>query len=232
MTAPNSIDESAGNGYGLKTETATSRLRELVASGSFRPGEHLRQDHVAHLMGLTRVPVREAFKTLTADRILVHRRNLGHFVAELTSGEMADICWVREVLEAELARTAQTADPEVIHALRNINKEIADLIYTDAVHQRIELDEKFHSLLWELSPHRLLIEETTRSSARLRPYRILMSSRIPDRDAHANQEHEQIIEALASGGGFAYQQALVAHLRNARVMVELLREQETSLSTS
>lgn len=229
MTASNSIDVLAGNGYGLKTETATSRLRELVASGSYRPGEHLRQDHVAQLLGLTRVPVREAFKTLTAERILVHRRNLGHFVAELTSGEMADICWIRETLEAELARTAQPAAREVIRALRNINKEIADLVHPDAVYQRTELDEKFHSLLWELSPHRLLIEEVARSSARLRPYRILMSSMIPDRDVHANQEHEKIIEALALGDGFAYQQALVEHLRNARVMVELLREQESQL---
>lgn len=84
MATPDSIDVLADNGYWLKAEPATSRLRELVASGSCRPGEHLRQDHVAQLLGLTRVPVREAFETLTAERILVHRRNLGHFVAELT----------------------------------------------------------------------------------------------------------------------------------------------------
>jgi DNA-binding GntR family transcriptional regulator len=218
--------------HGRKVETATAVLRSRIATGEFPPGAHLRQDEIADLLGQSRVPVREALKILTAERLLVHHRNRGHFVAELTSAEMSDICWLRESLEGELARTAAPAPERLVTQLEKLNGEIERFLGTPSVQRRVELDDQFHELLWNLSSRPLLCHELRQVAVRQRPYRILMSSRIPDRDSAAVNEHREIIEALKLSDMPRYQALLSLHVRRGREMVAALGTLETSLAAA
>jgi len=226
---PSAAEESTpmDHGYGHKVQHAVDAIRHKIANGELRPGHHLRQDDVAASLGLSRVPVREAFKILVAEQMLVHERNRGHYVAELTAAEMADICWLRETLEAELARTAQVATPATIAALEDLNGRIEGLLSTDEIWQRVELDGQFHELLWHLSERPVVIQDLKRIAERQRPYRVLLSDRVPDRDHAAIEEHREIIAALRAVDLPRYQALLTVHIARARELVALLGEHES-----
>ncbi|MGQ4512956.1 FCD domain-containing protein [Streptomyces sp. DW26H14] len=217
-------EEPVDGGYGLKVQNAANQIRHKIAVGEFRPGMHLRQDQTALALGQSRVPVREAFKILVAEQLLIHHRNRGHFVTELTPHEMADICWLRESLEAELARTADRITAEDIERLGEINGEIESLIDTGTVWRRVELDERFHEILWSLANRPVLFHEVKRVAERQRPYRVLMSERIPARDRAAAAEHRELLDALRQGDFARYTALLVVHISRARELVGLLEQ--------
>lgn len=223
-------DPQASARYGQKVQHAADEIRRKIASGEYRPGTHLRQDEIAYELGQSRVPVREAFKVLTTEQLLVHHRNRGHFVAELTSAEMADICWMRESLEAELARTARPASAETLSRLVEISSRIQSVVGPEHAWERTELDEQFHSTLWHMSERPVLIHSLQSIAARQRPYRVLMSNQIPDRDPAAAVEHTEIIEALRSCDLTRYQALLAVHIARARAIVAVLERRETAAS--
>jgi DNA-binding GntR family transcriptional regulator len=216
-------EDDQGAGYGRKAETAAAELRRRIMDGDFPPGAHLRQDDIAVLLGQSRVPVREALKVLTAEKMVVHRRNRGHFVAELTADEMSDVCWMREVLEAELARTAVDPSPQVIGMLEELNGKLEAITESGAPSADfVDIDNRFHEILWRLSPRRLLIEQLQQVANQQRPYRILMSAADPGRDSSAVKEHYEIIEALRGHDSDRYQALLALHVVRGRGMVTAL----------
>ena len=214
--------------YGQKVQHAADQIRRKIAAGEYRPGMHLRQDDIAYELGQSRVPVREAFKILVTEQLLVHHRNRGHFVAELTAAEMADICWMREALEAELARTARPASADTLDDLREINARIQSVGGAERAWQRAELDEQFHRTLWQLSDRPILIHELGAMAARQRPYRVLMSNQLPDRDPAAAAEHDEIIAALRERDASRYQALLSLHIARARAIVAVLERREAA----
>jgi DNA-binding GntR family transcriptional regulator len=97
--------------------------------------------------------LREALKALTAESMVTHHRNRGHFVAELTAEEMADLCWTRDFLEAELARTAVPASSADLTHLGKLNDQLEVLATSAAASaELVEVDNRFHETLWRLSP--------------------------------------------------------------------------------
>ncbi|MBP0456578.1 GntR family transcriptional regulator [Streptomyces montanisoli] len=95
---------------GLLTRTSTAErvaaiLRERIAQGSFPPGSRLSEERIGQALGISRNTLREAFRLLTHERLLVHRLNRGTFVRVLTAADIADIYRVRQVVECAAVRS-------------------------------------------------------------------------------------------------------------------------------
>lgn len=221
------------DGYGGKAEGATLALREMIARGELAPGQHLRQDQLAQRIGTTRVPVREAFKTLVAEGLLLHRRNEGHFVVELSSHELHQLCWLRSVLEDELARTARWPDADVLGSCRKINEQIRELgPYAlkpeGAIYRIIELDLDLHLELWNLSDQEVLTNELLRVWRIMGPYRMSMGYTPQVVEEEVFRGHAALIDALERRDRHAYRSALARHLNLSYRVVDFLREQEAT----
>lgn len=221
------------NGYGGKAEGATLALREMIARGELPPGQHLRQDQLAQRIGTTRVPIREAFKTLVAEGLLVHRRNEGHFVVELSSHELHQFCWLRSILEDELARTARWPDAELLARCRELNEQIralgpSVLDMDGAIYEIIELDLTLHLELWNLSDQEVLMSELLRVWRVMGPYRMLMGYTPQVVEEEVFQGHAHLIDALERRDRRAYRSALARHLNLAYRVAGFLRESEAA----
>ena len=81
-------------------------LRRVILSGDAPPNTPVPIDEVAEIFGVSRIPVREALKTLIGEGLVDHRPNLGYTVAQLTSAELHEMYVVREVLETAALATA------------------------------------------------------------------------------------------------------------------------------
>ncbi|TWP35435.1 GntR family transcriptional regulator [Leekyejoonella antrihumi] len=75
-------------------------LRRVVASGAVPPGSTIPLDEVAEFFQLSRIPVREALKTLVGEGLLEHQPRLGYTVTSLSSEELNELYLVRGALEA------------------------------------------------------------------------------------------------------------------------------------
>jgi DNA-binding GntR family transcriptional regulator len=88
-------------------------LRDAILGAAFESGHPLRQEELAHTLGISRIPLREALKQLEADGLVTQRPRRGYVVASLDPEEIADIFDIRMMLEeragylATLKRTEQ-----------------------------------------------------------------------------------------------------------------------------
>ena len=81
-----------------------AELRRLILTGQLRPGSAIRQDALATSFGVSRVPIREALKTLEGAGQVTYRPHRGYFVAELSYEDVQEIYRIRELLEGEALR--------------------------------------------------------------------------------------------------------------------------------
>lgn len=105
-------------------------LRRCLLDGGVPPGTVIPLDEVAHVFGVSRIPVREALKTLIGEGLVEHRPNLGYRVARLTTRELHELYVVREVLEvaaltAAVAAATQQDDAEAQATHEALGRAIA-----------------------------------------------------------------------------------------------------------
>ncbi|HEV7625040.1 MAG TPA: GntR family transcriptional regulator [Streptomyces sp.] len=85
-------------------ERVAGILRERIAQGFFLPGVRLSEERIGNALGVSRNTLRESFRLLTHERLLVHRLNKGAFVRVLTAADIADIYRVRNLVECAAIR--------------------------------------------------------------------------------------------------------------------------------
>ncbi|MER5177691.1 GntR family transcriptional regulator [Streptomyces sp. NPDC002896] len=85
-------------------ERVADILRSRIADGYFRPGTRLSEDSIGGALGVSRNTLREAFRLLTHERLLVHQLNRGVFVRVLTVEDVEDIYRTRRLVECAVVR--------------------------------------------------------------------------------------------------------------------------------
>jgi DNA-binding GntR family transcriptional regulator len=85
-------------------ERVADVLRDRISAGSFPPGTRLSEDRITAALGVSRNTLREAFRLLAHDRLVVHELNRGVFVRRLTAADLVDLYQVRRVVESAALR--------------------------------------------------------------------------------------------------------------------------------
>lgn len=85
-------------------------LRARIAEGHFTPGSKISESTLATDLGVSRNTLREAFRLLTHDGLLVHEFNRGVFVADVTSEDVRDVYRFRRIIEPGAVRQLRRAD--------------------------------------------------------------------------------------------------------------------------
>ncbi|MBI3687118.1 MAG: GntR family transcriptional regulator [Actinobacteria bacterium] len=87
-------------------QAVLAELRAMISAGELKPGDQLRQEHLAERLGVSRLPVREALRALAAEGQASYTPHRGYFVAQLSVAELTECYRVRELLEEEAVRLA------------------------------------------------------------------------------------------------------------------------------
>ncbi|MFF8556957.1 GntR family transcriptional regulator [Streptomyces sp. NPDC015501] len=172
-------------------------LRDDIVSGVHPPGSRLTEELLARRYGVSRVPVREALRTLESEGFVVIRRHAGAWVAELGVQEAADLLEMRTLLEplsaARAARRRTEAHLKVLRGLVRLGQERARRGEGEDLRA---LDGWFHETLAQASGSPGLIALLTQ----LR-YKIAWMYTVdrPDRPVDSWAEHGAIVDAVARG---------------------------------
>lgn len=97
-------DDRALLGRTSTAERVSDILRGRIADGFFPPGTRLSEDSIGGALGVSRNTLREAFRLLTHERLLVHELNRGVFVRVLTVEDVEDIYRTRRLVECAVVR--------------------------------------------------------------------------------------------------------------------------------
>lgn len=100
-------------------------LRRLILSGGVPPGTQIPPGEVADAFRVSPIPVREALKTLVGEGLVVHQRNSGYRVSQLSADELKEIYFVRGVLEqAALAQAVERVGEDDIARARSCHEQL------------------------------------------------------------------------------------------------------------
>ncbi|MFC4786416.1 GntR family transcriptional regulator [Nocardioides sp. MAHUQ-72] len=93
-------------------------LRGHVTEGRLLPGTRLSEEDIGEALGVSRNTLREAFRLLTHERLLVHEFNRGVFVRTLSTDDIRDVYRFRRILECAALRAATDLSPVGLASVR------------------------------------------------------------------------------------------------------------------
>ena len=195
-------------------------LAERIVSGVLSPGSRLMQDHVAEEFQASHVPVREAFRKLEAQGLVISKPRCGVRVSQLDPGMVLEVTEMRAALEGLALH----------YALPRLGR--AEL---DAAHQALVAGEASDQIAeWESANRRFHLAITApcgmsrlmasigdlqRSGARF----LFATWKKLDWQPRSDSEHRAILDAIERGDNRSARELLEAHVREAgRALVERL----------
>ncbi len=203
-------------GRRIDRRTLSQRLaedvREMIFDGALAPGQRLQEADLATHFGVSRTPLREALKALSAEGLVEIEANKGARVSRLSIEELAETFPVMGALEAlagELA--AVNARDDEIRDLRALHGEIVRHYQARDLKAYFAANQRFHENLLAAAHNATLSDHYHRLAGRVRRarYQANLSAR---RWAQSVSEHEEIIAALEARDGALLAQVLRAHI--------------------
>jgi DNA-binding GntR family transcriptional regulator len=127
-----------------------AELRQAITSGRLSPGEPIRQEALAEELDVSRVPLREALKTLEGEGLVGYRPHRGYSVVRLSLDDLREVYLIRELLEGEAVRRAVTRlTPGVLEAAEQAQAEVERAAAAGDVPAMTEANRRFHMTIFE-----------------------------------------------------------------------------------
>jgi DNA-binding GntR family transcriptional regulator len=181
-------------------EVVLQQIADGIIAGHLRPGDKLVEAKLGEQLGVSRGPVREAFRRLEQMGLVEKIPNRGAFVSTLTDRDVEELHTARELIEGLAARQlAAQRNPQAITRLEEILQEMRQTAAAGDQNRMIALDADFHDALVKLCGHKLLGDIWEIVRVHLRRFLLLKRKRLYRTLAEAAPLHEPIVEAIAAG---------------------------------
>jgi len=212
---------STGHGTGDASAPRRSRvavpqiysdLRSQIVSIALEPGAWLSEARIAEQYGVSRTPVREAFKRLAEDGFLEVVPQVGTYVARIDMQAVRDAHFVRETLECRIVELAaeRIDDAQRAELERNL-RELALAQKSGNRDAHFRADESMHAMLARFAGHEHAWDVIQEAKAQLDRIRHLGLTR-PGRPRETVLEHRAIAERVIAGDARGAAAAMRAHL--------------------
>lgn len=190
-------------------------MKEMIISGELAPHTRLVELQFAAEFGVSRTPVREALKRLTADKLVNADPVRGLVVHEPEPHEIQDVYLVREVLEGLASRlAAQRITPEEIRRLRAILASMHEGLESGSTDIVVNANMAFHDVIYRAAGNATLTRLVRDLSDFVRRFSTEAFSSGP-RVTTVFDEHEAILNALENHDVTGADDASGRHLRAA-----------------
>jgi DNA-binding GntR family transcriptional regulator len=196
---------------GLYQEVA-QRLRERIFSHELAPGTWIDERSLAKAFGISRTPMREALKELAGEGLVVLTPRHGCKVVQLSRRDIEEVFPVLAMLEGQCAYEATTKiKPKDLPRLKALHEQLE--IHTAHKDRAgwLEVDHKFHSILYEISGNRWLLQviNDLRKVIRLARYHFLL---LDGRLEESLEEHRRIMAAICRQDPATVKECVYTHL--------------------
>lgn len=212
------------NEYLPLRDVVFNTLRQAILRGELKPGERLLEVQLAHKLGVSRTPLREAIRKLELEGLVVMIPRRGAVVAEITEKNLRDVLEVRSALE-ELA-VSLACDKITKDQIGELKKAAIDFSITlqgGDVTETAQADVRFHDIIYEATDNRRLIQLLNNLREQMYRYRV---EYLKDVAVHPKllAEHEEIIERIEQGQKQEAVNVVYRHINNqAAAVIDAIR---------
>jgi phosphonate utilization transcriptional regulator len=197
-------------------DLARQELERMILAGELPAGAKLTEVALAGRLGVSRGPVREAFRALEEMGLVRVEKNRGVFVRRVSVEEADQIYEVRAILDEWIGRrVAQLATPEQVRALRAHVERMDKAAGRHDVDGYYHLNLEFHDRLVALCGNPKLVATYRRLVNELSLFRHQALARGGSMSV-STREHRDIVERIASGNATAAGKALLDHVLASR----------------
>jgi DNA-binding GntR family transcriptional regulator len=187
-------------------------LREEILAGSLEPGSRLSQPVIAEKYGVSRLPVREALRSLESQGLVTIDGARGARVTKLSNADLQEICIMREQLEPLVLRTviqhiseAELDEAEdILRTMESLEIEAPDWL---------RLDRRFHTMWYDAVGMPRLTRTLTQLWDGAERYRRVFTS-APRAKSISEAEHWLILEAMRRRAAPDAEALVQIHLRH------------------
>ncbi len=204
------------------TALIVQSLTKAIIEHRLLPGSKLAEQKLADHFGVSRTLVRQALLQLSQHQLVTLEPARGAFVAAPSVQEARQVFAVRRMLECEMARAfAAQVTPAKIKALRQHIAQEKSAIEQDDASGRTELLGDFHVRMAELMDNPVLAQLLGQLISRCALVTLMYQS---SRDAaHSNEEHVEIVRALAARDGERAAHLMGEHLSHVETLLTFER---------
>lgn len=183
-------------GYELLSQKVYQVLKKEIVRGILEPGSRLSENKLAKEMHVSRTPIREAIRKLTAEGLVKTSPNKRMTVSKVSLVDMKEVLLVRGALEGLAASiAAKRISSQEIDKLEKIVTQMSLYATKKHLSSYCEVDDKFHDLILDVCGNKWIIKVRENLSNFIYRYRV-MSLSVPERIKCSLEEHRAIMESL------------------------------------
>jgi DNA-binding GntR family transcriptional regulator len=182
-------------------EKILENIRDAILKGTLKAGERVSEPDLAERYGISRTPIREAFRQLESEGYLTVVPRKGAVVTALSERDVEEFYSIKSILEGYAARlAAEKLTDKDIDRLKAINDRLAKLATAGDVKTFFRIHNEFHEQFIRASGNEKLLELIQQLLKKFDRLRIASLS-LPGRMEISVQEHEKIIDAFVERDG-------------------------------
>ena len=210
------------------TTVVQQEIERAILQGEYAPGSKLIEATLAQAMGVSRGPVREAFRMLEEAGLVRNEKNRGVFVRDIPIDEAVEIFDLRAAMDELVGRKlAKDITPAQLKEIKGLGDAMEKSVKAEDAYNYHLLNLKFHDRLVEMAGNSKLTAIYRKLIKELSLFRRLNLADgwlLPI----SASEHRQIIKAIASGDPEAAGKAMFDHVMDSkeRTIENDLRRQE------
>ncbi|RQD72659.1 MAG: GntR family transcriptional regulator [Tindallia sp. MSAO_Bac2] len=197
-------------------ERVASELRKAILTEAFPPGTELTQSKIAEMLGVSRMPVREAIQMLSSEGLIEMRPNRSAIVQQVPDAFIRDHFDLRILLECEAAARACVNITD-FNPLLEVHAHHKESVESGQMEDIQNTNQSFHMLLWDAAGNSRL------KNLLMQLWNGVAISRPSDSILHLHDEHDQIVEAVMNQDPESARDAMKKHLE--RSMQDILNRQ-------
>lgn len=196
-------------------------IREHIMNGKYSAGEKITENRICNEFGVSRTPVREAFKQLELEGLIENIPNRGAFVIGFSEQDIHDIYELRKAIEVKAIKWAiERMSDEELKELQ----EAYDLMefYTlkkDAMKMQ-DMNSNFHEIIYQ-STHSRFLEQVLKSYQFYIMKTRKAALQVEDRLEEVLKEHKRILDAIYIKDIEESEKAVIEHLSNSQKRTKL-----------
>lgn len=212
-------------------DDVASQLRGYIFDGQLKPGSFIDEAALCALWSISRTPLREALKVLTAEGLVRHEPRRGCFVNEVTEQDLADIFPVIALLEGRCAHdAAERASAADIQALDVLHERLVTHAQAGRINDYYETNLAIHEAIIRLANNKWLAQ-TIGDLRKILKLARLQQLHAPGRLNQSLQEHLAVFRAIQQRDAKAAEQAMCEHLLQQHVALRELAQVQRSVLT-
>jgi len=213
-------------------ESVVQYLRTKIITGELTPGQKLNELELSSLLGISRPPLREAFRILENEHVIVSIPRKGTYVSNLSIRDLREVfqarlmieCWAIDFLKNENIREL----PEVEAALASTSGlSIPSHDDKEEILRYLQTIIAYHTKLIESSDNRWLIHFYNSIHSSLTRYQFIYAH-IPIRSTKYKKDHKEILAWIKRGDYEKAKRLLRSHIHSVVDILEKnIRSRET-----